>query len=97
MEGLGSLFRGCLPPVVIKSINSSVMFGTFHQYSHWLRENPWTRAQLKDSEMRIAFAAAMMSGSTEAMLTPFERVQNLLQVRLGLDFGDHVIYERPIE
>ncbi|KAH9407601.1 hypothetical protein TYRP_012423 [Tyrophagus putrescentiae] len=78
-EGFFSLFRGCLPPVLIKSINSSVMFGSYYQYGQWLTTSPSTAASFQGQEMKTVFVAAMMSGTTEALLTPFERVQSILQ------------------
>lgn len=78
-EGFLALYRGCLPPVIIKSVSASVMFGTFRQYEHWLVNHPLMRPRYKANEMRTIFVASMMSGSTEAILTPFERVQCILQ------------------
>lgn len=74
-----SLFRGALPPVLIKSINSSVMFGSFSDYSHWLQNHPSLHLSMSTHPVKCTFLAAMMAGSTEALLTPLERVQMILQ------------------
>lgn len=79
MEGAVCLFRGALPPVLIKSINSSVMFGTFSQYRHWLMAHPSVSESMAAHPLGCTFLASMMGGSTEAMLTPLERIQMILQ------------------
>lgn len=79
VEGTVSLFRGVLPPVLIKSINSSVMFGTFTSYRNWLQIHPSLSESMSAHPLQCTFLAAMMAGSTEALLTPLERVQMILQ------------------
>jgi hypothetical protein len=37
-EGLLVLYRGAVPPFIHKSITSSIMFGTYSQYSRLLAE-----------------------------------------------------------
>merc|ERR1719245_1771105 len=37
-EGLLSLYRGILPPLLQKSVSTALMFGTFEQYKRMLRE-----------------------------------------------------------
>lgn len=71
-EGLFSLYRGMLPPMLQKSVTTSVMFGTYFQYQRILRESfgfGGTSSQV---------VAAFMAGCTEAVLTPLERIQTLL-------------------
>lgn len=79
LEGFGSLFRGCLPPVMIKSFTSSVMFGAYNQYHSMLVSNPISSPSMKANPLSCVFLASMMGGCTEALLTPFERVQMMLQ------------------
>ncbi|UYV60429.1 SLC25A51 [Cordylochernes scorpioides] len=75
-EGIISLYRGFFPPLCQKSISLSIMFGSYQQYlthieTHAPRVHPFA----------VSATAAMLSGCTEALLTPFERVQTLLQDR----------------
>lgn len=79
VEGTVSLFRGALPPVLIKSINSSVMSGTFNQYRNLLQTHPSLSESMSVHPLGCTFLAAMMGGCTEALLTPLERVQMILQ------------------
>lgn len=52
------------------------MFGTFSQYQNFL--DHYYPKLASNSSFKLTFAA-MLAGSTEAILTPFERVQTLLQ------------------
>lgn len=74
IEGYKYLYRGILPPLIQKTISVSVMFGT---YAHYQQE-------LKKFFPNIPYSvcwstAALLAGTTEAILTPFERIQTLLQ------------------
>jgi hypothetical protein len=71
-EGMVSLYRGILPPLLQKSLSYSIMFGCYHQYRRTLEEG------LGFNVAPAKVAAAMMAGCTEALLTPFERVQTLM-------------------
>lgn len=55
------------------------MFGTFHQYRNYIASNPRLATYLGDRPVALTFVAANLSGASEALLTPFERVQMLLQ------------------
>jgi len=70
-EGLLHLYRGILPPLLQKSANTALMFGSFEQYKRLLTE----REVSNTSSMVLA---AFFAGCTEAALTPFERVQTLM-------------------
>ena len=73
-EGPSLLFRGLLPPLCQKTISSSIMFGSYHYYSHSLcREFSNLPPQLCKS------TGAALAGCTEALLTPLERLQTILQ------------------
>lgn len=78
-EGFGYLYRGVFPPVIIKSISSSIMFGTYNQYYKMLIKDQILGPTMGNNQMLTTFLASIMSGSTEAILTPMERVQMILQ------------------
>lgn len=71
-EGFVSLYRGILPPLLQKSVSSSLMFGTYDMFQKSLK-GTGMHPKLSDS------LAAILAGSVEAILTPFERIQTLLQ------------------
>lgn len=73
-EGSFHLYRGVLPPLLQKSTSTSIMFGTYSQYSRLLSTNGHQVAL-----PAVHAAAAFMAGCTEATLAPFERVQVVLQ------------------
>lgn len=73
-EGLRYLYRGCLPPWIQKTVSMSIMFGTYHEYGEFIHKNFPSMP-----EPVPLTVAALLAGSTEAILTPFERVQSLLQ------------------
>lgn len=77
-EGAWYLYRGMLPPLVQKTLSVSLMFGMYEQYRQVLHSNaPSLPTPLSNG------IAAMLAGTTEAILAPCERIQTLLQV---LDF-----------
>ncbi|KFM64077.1 Mitochondrial carrier triple repeat protein 1, partial [Stegodyphus mimosarum] len=73
-EGMQFLYRGCLPPLLQKTASVSLMFGTYKTYGEIISNEFPTIPPLT-----VLCAAATLAGSTEAILTPFERVQTLLQ------------------
>lgn len=74
MEGAHFLYRGCLPPMIQKTTSVSLMFGTFKLYTEKIS------GQFPSvGYFPVLCAAATLAGSTEALLTPLERVQTLLQ------------------
>ncbi len=75
-EGPLHLYRGVLPPLLQKTTSLAIMFGMYDKYQKMLyRELPRLPLLLNHG------AAAMLAGCTEALLTPFERVQTLMQDR----------------
>lgn len=70
-EGVLNLYRGILPPLLQKSASTALMFGSFEQYRRLLLE------QRVPSSSSLVFAA-FLAGCTEALLTPFERIQTLM-------------------
>jgi len=70
-EGSLNLYRGILPPLLQKSASTALMFGSYEQYRRLLLE------QGINSNTSLV-AAAFLAGCTEALLTPFERIQTLM-------------------
>ncbi len=75
-EGLVLLYRGLLPPLLQRTATVSLMFGTYAHYSSLiLRDFP------ECPGVAAHTVAALLAGSTEAVLAPFERIQVVLQVK----------------
>ncbi|XP_064423378.1 solute carrier family 25 member 51b [Latimeria chalumnae] len=72
-DGIRNLYRGILPPLMQKSTTLALMFGLYTDFSSLLLRH--TNAP----ELLTRSLAAVLAGTTEAILTPFERVQTLLQ------------------
>ena len=70
-EGILSLYRGILPPLMQKSATTALMF---LQYKRALIEKLEKQMSVSSSVVLAAFCA----GCTEAVLTPFERIQTLM-------------------
>ena len=70
-EGILCLYRGILPPLMQKSATTALMFGSFEQYKRALIDK---QISVSSSVVLAAFGA----GCTEAVLTPFERIQTLM-------------------
>jgi len=68
----GMIYRGILPPLMQKSLSYSLMFGCYEQYRRTLRDG------LGFGSKSSLVLSALMAGCTEAVLTPFERVQTLM-------------------
>ncbi|XP_040568329.1 mitochondrial nicotinamide adenine dinucleotide transporter SLC25A51 [Lepeophtheirus salmonis] len=92
-EGVSTLYRGVGPPLIQKSAGGSIMFGSYFQIREYLKQRSYPIASP---------TAALCAGCIEAVLTPLERVQVLLQnskynahfkhtpdalVTLGREFG----------
>ncbi|XP_073508001.1 mitochondrial nicotinamide adenine dinucleotide transporter SLC25A51 [Phyllobates terribilis] len=72
-DGIRNLYRGILPPLLQKTTTLALMFGLYEDFSSLLlRHN-------NAPELVTRSVAAVLAGTTEAFLTPFERVQTLLQ------------------
>ncbi|NXW52573.1 S2551 protein, partial [Nyctiprogne leucopyga] len=78
-DGIRNLYRGILPPFMQKPTTLALMFGLYEDFSSLLHSH--TSAP----ELLTRSIAAVLSGTMEALLTPFERVQTLLQ-----DYKHHV-------
>lgn len=73
-EGLQFVYRGCLPPLLQKTTSVSLMFGIFNSNKSYLEQNYPSL-----SFVTMLCLSGIASGASEAVLTPFERVQTLLQ------------------
>ncbi|KAG8333304.1 hypothetical protein J6590_000431 [Homalodisca vitripennis] len=71
-EGMFYLYRGILPPLCQKSISTSLMFGIYESCCTRLMD-------LGMPKFMSSVIAANIAGTTEALLTPFERIQTLMQ------------------
>lgn len=75
-EGIRNLYRGLLSPLLQKTTSMAIMFGIYYECQRWLHEQvpsmwvPETRA-----------ISALIAGTAEASLCPFERIQVLMQDR----------------
>lgn len=71
-EGWLYLYRGILPPLAQKTISLSLMFGCYDATKRQLIE------KFDTPEYVAKVIAGLTSGTVEAALLPFERVQTLL-------------------
>lgn len=71
-EGITYLYRGIGPPLLQKTLSLSVMFGVYDGVKKITIE------QYEINEYSAKFIAGIVSGSLEAVLMPFERVQTVL-------------------
>lgn len=75
-ESLLNLYRGVVPILGMRVVTMSIMFGMYDKYKKILKHYyPGAPVYVYRP------VAAMLAGSTEALLTPLERVQSLLQDR----------------
>ncbi|XP_043915309.1 mitochondrial nicotinamide adenine dinucleotide transporter SLC25A51 [Protopterus annectens] len=72
-DGIRNLYRGILPPLMQKTTTLALMFGLYEDFSSLLLKT--TSAP----ELVTRSVAAVLAGTAEAVLSPFERVQTLLQ------------------
>lgn len=75
-DGLRNLYRGLLPPLLQKTTTVAIMFGLYEDFSRLLLR------RMRGSgtpELVTRSVSAALAGTAEAVLTPFERVQTLLQ------------------
>lgn len=70
-EGMYFLYRGMLPPLCQKSLSLSVMFGVYEEVRQPL-------VKIKVDPYTAKIIGGLVSGTTETILMPFERVQTLL-------------------
>eukprot|EP00037_Helgoeca_nana_P021073 m.211850 g.211850 ORF g.211850 m.211850 type:complete len:203 (-) comp25506_c0_seq16:4431-5039(-) len=75
-ETMSHLFRGMTMPMAQRTVTTSIMFGVFHDYQKMLVP---LETAFDAHRMVTNGVAGMMSGCTEAIMTPLERVQALMQ------------------
>lgn len=73
-EGVFFLYRGILPPLCQKTLSLSLMFGLYEEC-----RKPFEKTNISPYVSKTI--AALIAGTVEAVLMPFERVQTLLQDR----------------
>ncbi|XP_053973962.1 mitochondrial nicotinamide adenine dinucleotide transporter SLC25A51 isoform X3 [Hylaeus volcanicus] len=71
-EGVRLLYRGILPPLCQKTLSLSIMFSMYEGCKDRLY-------MLTNNDILVRVLAAHFAGTAEAILTPLERVQTLLQ------------------
>lgn len=81
-EGLFKLYRGVGPPLIQKAVSCSIMFGSYHSIQKTLIER-----YPRTNEHGLKIVAAMVAGSFESLMTPFERVQTLLAISEHKDYA----------
>lgn len=74
-EGIFFLYRGILPPLCQKTLSMSVMFGVYGASYNYLTSHGSFNVYV------AKVISGLVSGTLEAFLTPFERIQTLLQHR----------------
>lgn len=85
-EGWSNLYKGLLPPLLSKTASVSLMFGSYSSFRRYLDKHS---IDLMPSSLCRLSLAALLSGSAEAILCPFERIQMLLQSReYGKQYGN---------
>jgi len=75
-EGISNLYRGVIPPLIQRGTSLSLMFGS---YSKFQKDLSLTFPEVNPTVVNSL--SALLAGSVEATLTPFERVQILLSHR----------------
>ncbi|XP_077164721.1 solute carrier family 25 member 53 [Paroedura picta] len=74
-EGLRNFYRGLSPPLLSKTLQGTLMFGTYENCLRTLASQSSGPYSLGDR-----YTAGLLSGLSEALvLAPFERIQNILQ------------------
>ncbi|CAJ0578166.1 unnamed protein product, partial [Mesorhabditis spiculigera] len=77
-EGLPFLFRGLLPPLLMRSLSRALMFGLYDRFASHCTPLVKPTVPLWSP---CHGSAAFLAGACEAMLCPLERVQVLLQTQ----------------
>ncbi|XP_063793313.1 solute carrier family 25 member 53 [Pseudophryne corroboree] len=72
-EGIKHLYRGLVPPLMAKTVQGTLLFGTQGSFQHF-----FSRGRITGVESCVL--SGFLSGAIEAtLLVPFERIQNILQ------------------
>ncbi|PAV90963.1 hypothetical protein WR25_19912 [Diploscapter pachys] len=76
IEGLSRLYRGLLPPLIMRTSSRALMFGLYDEFQNMLS---CPHSPPNTSFTTCHAQAAFLAGMCEASLCPLERVQVLLQ------------------
>ncbi|KAM4665156.1 solute carrier family 25 member 53 [Discoglossus pictus] len=72
-EGFRHLYRGLAPPLLVRTVQGTLLFGTQGTFQHLLCNG-------EDPKAKHRCLSGVLSGTLEAILfVPLERVQNILQ------------------
>ncbi|XP_075042152.1 solute carrier family 25 member 53 [Mixophyes fleayi] len=72
-EGIKHLYRGLIPPLMAKTVQGTLLFGTQGSFQHFFSRSNTTG-------VKSCVLSGFLSGAIEAiLLVPFERIQNILQ------------------
>jgi hypothetical protein len=88
-DGPRGLYRGVSPPLLQKALSMSIMYGSYDYFYHAILRRvagsydsrPATEIPFGESVWGVRLVAAVLAGSVEGVLAPFERVQTILQHR----------------
>lgn len=88
-DGIANLYRGVVPPLLQKGLSMGVMYGAYDWYFHQLHFIATGRHDFRaatdvpqaETTWAVRIGAALLAGSTEGLMTPFERMQTILQHR----------------
>ncbi|CAL2039760.1 hypothetical protein CAEBREN_08946 [Caenorhabditis brenneri] len=86
-EGIRKLYRGLLPPLIMRMNNRALMFGVYDNFESLLSCSASSNTSLTICHAQAGF----LSGICEAMLCPLERVQVLLQTSKYHDQFKHTL------
>ncbi|MFH4977944.1 hypothetical protein AB6A40_004653 [Gnathostoma spinigerum] len=75
-EGISLLYRGLLPPLIMRTTTRALMFGMYDEFCRALK---CQRNHSLSAVTPCHAIAGLLAGSMEAVLCPLERVQVLLQ------------------
>ena len=79
-EGIHYLYMGIIPPLLQKSVSTSLMFGLYDYYTKLIK----SYSPQIDSSL-CCVLSSFLTGTCEASLNPFERTQTLLQDKANYD------------
>jgi hypothetical protein len=102
-DGWKLLYRGAAPPLLQRGVSTALMFSLYDfcfyqlfllRYGHEPTgpRRSATDVPSSEADWRIRAAAGVLAGSLEGLLTPFERVQTVLQHR-----HYHEVFKNTIE
>ncbi|XP_044124249.1 solute carrier family 25 member 53 [Bufo gargarizans] len=72
-EGVKHLYRGLTPPLMAKTVQGTLIFGTQGSLQHFFSKGGTPGAKI------CAFSGCLSGAIETVLLVPFERIQNILQ------------------